>query len=219
MQGEVLTVDADGHGVVRADDDARYAFHTREVRAFIVQVGDRISFEADGDRAVDITLLSASPIPLGAPLHARLERPEPATSPWGYFKRCMSKYVDGNGRASPAEYWWFVLFRVLLVGVPAFIGMVISFAVDPYDETPVDIGAVLLVLAVLLYLVTILPNFCALIRRLHDVGLTGWLVLLNIIPYVGGFALLIMSVLPTQQAKNAHGPVPGSGPGSAVRPG
>lgn len=210
MQGEVLTVGPDGDGVVRADDDARYAFHTREVRAFIVQVGDRIGFEADGDRAVDITLLSASPIPLGAPLHARLERPEPTTSPWGYFKRCMSKYVDGNGRASPAEYWWFVLFRVLLVGVPAFIGMVVSIAADPYGGAPVNFGGALLVLAGLIYLVTILPNFCALIRRLHDVGLTGWLVLLNIIPYVGAFALFIMSVLPSQGAKNAHGPVPGS---------
>ncbi|MFN4091356.1 MAG: DUF805 domain-containing protein [Brevundimonas sp.] len=209
-----MTVSPDGDGVVRADDDARYAFHTRDVRAFIVQVGDRIGFEVDGDRAVDITLLSASPIPLGAPLHARLERPEPTTSPWGYFKRCMSKYVDGNGRASPAEYWWFVLFRVLLVGVPLLVGGIISIAVDPSGEAPVNIGGVLLVLGGLVYLVTILPNFCALIRRLHDVGLTGWLVLLNIIPYVGGFALLIMSVLPTQQAKNAHGPVPGS----TVRP-
>jgi len=76
MQGEVLTVGPDGDGVVRADDDACYAFHTREVKAFIVQVGDRIGFEADGDRAVEITLLSASPIPLGAPLHARLEQRE-----------------------------------------------------------------------------------------------------------------------------------------------
>ncbi len=210
MQGEVLTVGPDGDGVVGSDDDAHYAFHTRDVRAFIVQVGDRIAFEVDGDRAVDITLLSASPIPLGAPLHSRLERPEPATSPWGYFMRCLNKYVDGNGRASPAEYWCFVLFRVLIVGVPALVGGIISIAADPYGGAPVNLGGVLLVLAGLLYLVTILPNFCALIRRLHDVGLTGWLVLLNVIPYVGGFALLIMSVLPTQAARNAHGPVPGS---------
>ena len=67
MQGEVVTVSPDGDGVVRADDDARYAFHTRDVRVFIVQVGDRIGFEVDGDRAADLTLLSASPIPSARP--------------------------------------------------------------------------------------------------------------------------------------------------------
>lgn len=187
------------------DDGNRYAFHTRDVRLFIAQVGDRIDFVIRDGQATEVILVSSSP----TPLLATHDSAKPPTSPWGYFTRCMNLYIDGTGRASLAEYWWFVAIRLSLSAAPALFGAFVSGLVNPTGEGA-DIGMVFAFIAVAIFFGTGIPHFCALIRRLHDVGLSGWLVLLNLIPYLGFIALFIMSVLPSQRSRNVHGRVPGA---------
>ena len=57
------------------------------------------------------------------------------------------------------------------------------------------------------YRVTI-PYVAVAIRRFHDVGLSGWLILIGLVPYVGGLFVFIVSLLPSQPAVNVHGAPP-----------
>lgn len=210
MRGEVLEVSGDGDALVSGDDGVRYAFATRDVHGFIVERGDRIDFVPLGGIATEIVLLASGPA-RSRPLLGDSSRPdEGETSPWGYFKRCMKKYIDGHGRARRREYWYFVLFRVIVIAVPVLLGGVISAIwTDPGDD-PSPVGLGFMILGGAAYLGTVIPNLCAMIRRFHDVGLTGWLVLLNAIPYVGSLITFIICVLPSEARPNTHGPVPGA---------
>ncbi|MBU3972567.1 MAG: DUF805 domain-containing protein [Alphaproteobacteria bacterium] len=210
VRGEVIDVSGDGDALVSGDDGVRYAFATRDVRGFIVQRGDRIDFVPVDGIATEVVLLSSGPAvsAAGTGYSARPDAGE--TSPWGYFVRCMKKYVDGYGRARRSEYWYFVLFRVLLVGGTVFLGAIVSGLTTDGGEDVSPAGMIFMVLGGLTYVGTIIPNLCAMIRRFHDVGLSGWLVLLNAIPYLGSLVTFIICVLPSEARPNTHGPVPGS---------
>jgi uncharacterized membrane protein YhaH (DUF805 family) len=101
-------------------------------------------------------------------------------------KTCFSKYVDFNGRASRSEYWWFVLAYVIVAIVAGFIHQVV------YG---------LVVLAFLL------PMLAAGARRLHDIGKSGWWLLLGLIPLVN-LVLLYFAVQPSQPESNEYGAPP-----------
>ena len=103
---------------------------------------------------------------------------------------CFRKYVDFSGRASRPEYWWFFLGYVIC----AFVGGIVHNAVY-----------------YLVVLVFLLPLLAVGARRLHDVGRSGWFLLLGLIPVIGTLVLLYFMVQPSQPESNAYGP-----PGAAL---
>ncbi|SFI95512.1 DUF805 domain-containing protein [Jannaschia pohangensis] len=118
---------------------------------------------------------------------------------------CLQKYFDVTGRASRSEYWWFYF------GIVAFVlvFVLLSFA------APAP-GAVRL-LVFIAFLGLLPPHLAVMIRRLHDIDLRGWWILIAILPF-GGLALLVMTVLPGTEGPNRFGPDPTDrrgGPGSA----
>lgn len=46
------------------------------------------------------------------------------------------------------------------------------------------------------------------VRRLHDLGMSGWLYLLVLIPYLGSLFLFVCALLPSQRKVNEYGPYP-----------
>lgn len=60
----------------------------------------------------------------------------------------------------------------------------------------------------LVYFGLLIPGVSVTIRRFHDVGLSGWLILIGLIPYVGGLFLFVVSLLPSQPCVNVHGAPP-----------
>ena len=46
------------------------------------------------------------------------------------------------------------------------------------------------------------------IKRLHDVNLSGWWGLLNLIPYIGGLFGLIVIFIDSNRGPNQYGPDP-----------
>ena len=104
---------------------------------------------------------------------------------FGAAKRAFLKGVRFDGRASRGEYWWFALFTVLMLfvlGIPTFVlGMTTSRTVETRQARR---GAVTHPARSLLA-GDHLPSISLTVRRLHDAGYCGWLVLLNLVPYVG----------------------------------
>ena len=101
-------------------------------------------------------------------------------------KTCFSKYADFNGRASRSEYWWFVLAEVIVLIVASLIHQYVYF------------------IAALGFL---MPALAVGARRLHDIGKSGWLQLLMLIPIVN-LVLIYFYVQPTQPETNNYGEPP-----------
>jgi uncharacterized membrane protein YhaH (DUF805 family) len=113
---------------------------------------------------------------------------------------CFRKYAVFSGRASRSEYWFFVLFQILLL-IALMIVDALTFR-----------GAVN-VFATLAMLILFLPGLAVTVRRLHDVDMSGWFVLLGFIPVVS----LIMLVWLCQRGTDGANRY-GMGPAGAAIP-
>lgn len=208
MRGEILDITGYGDGLISGDDGRRYAFDRTQTRASDALVpGMRVDFVPVEDRATAIIHIAATwHRPPDQPLGPDTDR----TTPWGYFVGCLRRYVDGYGRARRKEYWFFVLFQALILTGLIIVSLAFAYAGSRDSGVGYDIMAGLFMIGTaLVYVAVFLPGLCVLIRRFHDVGLSGWLVLLGLIPYVGGLITLVITVLPSQPHANKHGPVPG----------
>jgi uncharacterized membrane protein YhaH (DUF805 family) len=107
---------------------------------------------------------------------------------------CFRKYADFGGRAARSEYWYWTLFRVLLIGGIALLALI--------AQTPA-----LLALIGLEILVMLLPSLAVSVRRLHDINMSGWLLLIALIPG-GSLLIIVLACIPGTQGGNKYGPGP-----------
>lgn len=115
-------------------------------------------------------------------------------------RTCFAKYATFSGRAPRSEFWWFVLFTVLVNFALGVVDRAI-FGIAP-DGQPVSILGALFSLAVLL------PTIAVGVRRLHDLDRTGWWYLLILIPVLGALVLLFFFVQRGTVGANRFGPDP-----------
>lgn len=119
-----------------------------------------------------------------------------------YFKNCVLKhYADFNGRARRKEYWFYILFQAIAIILASFVGG----ALDYVFGLP---GVLTSAFSMIVALGLCLPSLAVSIRRLHDVGKSGWFILIGLVPVVGGIILIIFSLLDSQPGSNAYGPNP-----------
>lgn len=113
------------------------------------------------------------------------------------IKTCLSKYATFSGRATRSEYWWFFLFVAI---IEITIGTIVWTQTNFWEKI------------VAWYYISlapfILPLIAVTVRRLHDSGKSGWLVLLRLIPYIGRFAVLVMLLLEGDIYENKYGDNP-----------
>ena len=110
-------------------------------------------------------------------------------------RKCFENYATFSGRAARPEFWWFALFLFLANIVLGLIDAAIL---------PTDVS----LLAPLFGLATIVPAVAVSVRRLHDIGKSGWWVLLHLIPVIGFLVMLYFYVQPTEPGANEYGPQP-----------
>jgi uncharacterized membrane protein YhaH (DUF805 family) len=138
----------------------------------------------------------------------------------GAVRRGFTKYATFSGRASRAEYWWWALFTtavLLVLGIPA---LVLGIATSPDGgDTPGPAGVPFLVVMGLFYLAILVPSIALTVRRLHDGGFSGWLVLLGLIPSIGGLVLVVFALMPASPNGARYDPAPTAyGPPYGYRP-
>ena len=105
---------------------------------------------------------------------------------------CFSNYVTFSGRARRSELWYFILFLIVLQIVAVAIDYVIGVRIFEYV---VSVG-------------TFLPALAVEVRRLHDIGRSGWWLFLSLIPLVGAIVLLVWFCRRGDAAANEYGPPP-----------
>lgn len=133
--------------------------------------------------------------------------PEEDLSMWQYFTRALEhKYADFHGRARRKEYWSYTLFYLLILMGIALVGALIDGAAGNLGPNGVPI--VMSILLVIFYFGTVIPTLAVLARRMHDLNITAWIILISLVPYIGSLILLILCLLPTNPQPNKHGPPP-----------
>ena len=116
-----------------------------------------------------------------------------------YLKVVRDNYANFNGRARRQEYWMFVLFNLLITIALAVICFGIGQAMDIPAITSIY---------VIYALGVILPSLAVAVRRLHDIGKSGWFYLVSLIPFIGGIWLIILFATEGDKGANEYGADP-----------
>ncbi len=116
-----------------------------------------------------------------------------------WYLQVLKNYTVFSGRARRKEYWMFALFNLIFVIAAMIIDNVIgtTMAGLPYG------------LFYFLYgLAVLIPSLAVAVRRLHDVGKSGWFLLIALIPVVGGIWLLVLFFTDGVTGQNEYGTNP-----------
>lgn len=114
-----------------------------------------------------------------------------------YFILAFKNWNKFNGRANQSEYWYFVLFNIII----AIILNIIDFSFlgyDPMDDTSIAI------LSTIFNIVCIIPSFSVTVRRLHDVNKSGWNILWSF-TIIGIFYVLYLNIIKGSEENNHYG--------------
>ncbi|MCU0404735.1 MAG: DUF805 domain-containing protein [Chitinophagaceae bacterium] len=124
-----------------------------------------------------------------------------------YFILAFQKAFDFRSRSTRPEYWYFVLFNIIFAIAAMIIDRVLgtTYSFDAgFGEQDLGYGYVYTLYA----LAVLIPGLAAGVRRLHDVGKSGWMLLVALIPLIGAIWLIVLLVKDSQPGENKWGPNP-----------
>ena len=121
-----------------------------------------------------------------------------------WYIRVLKKYAVFSGRARRKEYWMFFLFSFIFSLVAGLLDLVI-FGMALWGFSPI---------AVVYGIAVFVPGLAVAVRRLHDIGKSGWYLFINLIPIAGPIWFLVLVCLDSQSGDNKYGPNPKGEEGS-----
>jgi uncharacterized membrane protein YhaH (DUF805 family) len=85
-----------------------------------------------------------------------------------YYLKVLQNYATFNGRARRSEYWYFILFNFIIAFVLGFFGGLIKMPI----------------ISTIYTLLVLIPGIAVGVRRMHDVGKSGWFLLIPIYNFI-----------------------------------
>jgi uncharacterized membrane protein YhaH (DUF805 family) len=114
-----------------------------------------------------------------------------------WFVQGWRNVSDSSGRSRRREYWWFTLGNlVLFLAIHLIEALVFGLELEIYP------------ISAIFNFVAALAGIVVTVRRLHDIGKSGWWILIGIIPFVGWLILLIFTLRDGEPGSNQWGPNP-----------
>ncbi len=107
-----------------------------------------------------------------------------------WYLKVLKNYVGFQGRATRQEYWMFVLMNFIAVCILSIVELLLGIP-----------G----VLTGIYGLAVFLPSLAVLVRRLHDIGKSGWWFLISFIPFIGTIVLIVFACQESQPTENQYG--------------
>ncbi len=109
-----------------------------------------------------------------------------------WYLKVMREYFNVTGRARRTEYWMYFLVYIGIIIVASVLDAILNSQL---------IGA-------LVALAHLIPSITVGVRRLHDIGRSGWWLLIALIPLIGWIIALYWAVKEGDAHDNAYGPNP-----------
>lgn len=119
--------------------------------------------------------------------------------PFDWYLRVLKNYAQFGGRARRKEYWFYMLFGILIS-----IGLGILDGITGMMSYSAGMGA----LGSLYALGTFIPSLAVTARRLHDTDRSAWWMLIVLLPLVGAIILIVFLASDSQATENQYGPNP-----------
>ena len=116
-----------------------------------------------------------------------------------WYLKVLKQYADFNGRARRKEYWMFVLFYMIFAIAAMVLDSALGIAMEGIGYGP---------LYGLYLLAMIIPSIAVGVRRLHDVGKSGWMMFIVLIPLIGAIWLIVLMVTDSNPGENQYGANP-----------
>jgi uncharacterized membrane protein YhaH (DUF805 family) len=110
-----------------------------------------------------------------------------------WYLKVMKQYADFKGRARRKEYWMFFLFNFIA-----------SFILGAVDAAVGSYGALTGIYALAVFI----PSLAVGVRRLHDTGKSGWMLLIAFIPVIGSIWLIILFIMDSTPGETQYGANP-----------
>ena len=112
-----------------------------------------------------------------------------------YYIYCWQHFLDWQGRARRSEFWYFALYNFIVGVVLGIFGWVVGTQIfsDIYG------------------IAVLIPGICVGIRRMHDIGKSGWWILITLIPLIGWIWYIILCCQDSQPGTNQWGSNPKDG--------
>lgn len=111
-----------------------------------------------------------------------------------YYTGVLKKYAVFTGRARRAEYWYFVLANLI---ISIILGIISGITGDQFGFLSLAYGLAIMI-----------PSLAVAIRRLHDIGKSGWWIFICLIPLIGWIWLIILYATEGVAGDNQYGPNP-----------
>ena len=105
-------------------------------------------------------------------------------SPFDWALRAFRQYAVFTGRARRREFWWFVAFHFLAVIASTIVAGLVGSIFGQANN-----GAVIGYLFA--FCASLVPSYAVMVRRLHDVGRSGWWYFIAFVPIIGIIAMLV----------------------------
>jgi len=123
-----------------------------------------------------------------------------------WWIQSLKKSFDWSGRASRTEFlmFWLLSFLFYLVCL-GIIGILLIAERMVSQLSGIEFISIIPFFA---WLLLIAPSTTLGIRRLHDIGKSGWYLFIGVIPVIGAIMLLIWSLKKGDKGENQYGPQP-----------
>ena len=106
-----------------------------------------------------------------------------------WYVKCLKQYADFSGRARRTEYWMFYLINVVIGAVLGFVCGLIGITAVAYIYS----------------LAVLVPGIAVGVRRMHDIGKSGWWVLISLIPLIGTIWFIVLTCQDSMPGNNQWG--------------
>ena len=116
-----------------------------------------------------------------------------------WYLKVLKQYADFKGRARRKEYWMFTIFNIIFGGIAMTLDSVFGIAIEGVGYGP---------LYGIYALVLFIPGLAVAVRRLHDIGKSGWMLLITLIPLIGVIWLLVLLLTDSNSEENLYGANP-----------
>ncbi|HEY0054593.1 MAG TPA: DUF805 domain-containing protein [Pedobacter sp.] len=120
-----------------------------------------------------------------------------------WYLKVLKDYAVFTGRARRQEYWMFTLFHIIALIVATVLDSMLGLSFKVGDES-LMYGYIYL----LYNLAVLIPGLAVLVRRLHDIGKTGWYALIALIPIIGAIWLIVLLCRDSDPGDNNYGSNP-----------